>query len=455
MSRTSASASVLRDGVILNNRYRIIKQTGWGDCGTTYLAEDIYRYRELCVLQEFASGIESDRELQRAEQSFEQNAGILYRIGHPQIPRLEMLLKTIVDGKLSLFLIQQYIEGETYWQLLERRGKLSEAEAIATIWELLAILDYIHASKLIHGNISPKNLILRDLDHKIALINFSCIKAAGNAISQQTKHPTALIADPDYCPDEQIRYGRATICSDLFSLAVTVLVLLSGKPPSDLYDSHRQQWDWSQIKVGLGLKKVLSKMLAPRPCDRYQSADGARRALYQAQKSPVNRLVFRFRAVFHSTPELIDTDYATTIPSCLESGTKNIARSTRQLSASVDIDNIKPWQWGLICAGVLFIPGLITFAIIQSQVAVPLASKPDLSTLKIADEQSLQQKIQQNIELLQIDAGSFYRQVDSIFYRRYPELKGIPLTNSQEHQAYRQIWYQIASNLLRDWENSQ
>lgn len=453
MSRTSASASILRDGIILNNRYQIIKQTGRGNCGRTYLAEDIYRYRELCVLQEFAAEIESDRELQRAEHLFEQNAGILYRLGHPQVPRLEMLLKTIVDGKLSLFLVQQYIEGESYWQLLQRRGKLSEAEAIALMWEVLTVLDYVHASKLIHGNISPKNLILRDLDRKTVLIDFSCIKAAGNAISLQTKHPNALIADPDYCPDEQIRHGRATICSDLFSLAVTALVLLSGKPPSDLYDSHRQQWDWSQIGISLGLRKVLSKMLSPRPCDRYQSADGARRALFQVQKSLLNRLIAYFRAGDRPTPKPSDRDYVNDIPPRLKSGRKKMARPSKQLSTSIDLDRIEPWQWGTICAGVLFIPGLLSFAIIQTQVGVPLTWKSNSTVIADGDDRDLQQTVQQKIERLQIDAGAFYRQVDSIFYRRYPELKGIPLTDSPEHQAYRQIWYQIASNLLHNWEN--
>ncbi|MGL5877901.1 MAG: serine/threonine-protein kinase, partial [Xenococcaceae cyanobacterium] len=75
MSRTSA---MLRDGTILNNRYRIIKQIGQGGFGRAYLAEDTHRYRELCVLKEFAPQVESDRELNKAEDLFEREAGILY-----------------------------------------------------------------------------------------------------------------------------------------------------------------------------------------------------------------------------------------------------------------------------------------------------------------------------------------------------------------------------------------
>ncbi|MEL6788486.1 MAG: serine/threonine protein kinase, partial [Cyanobacteria bacterium J06607_15] len=78
MSRSATSA--LRDGVILNNRYRIVKQIGRGGFGRAYLAEDTQRYRELCVLKEFAPQIDRDDDLRQAEDLFEREAGILYRL---------------------------------------------------------------------------------------------------------------------------------------------------------------------------------------------------------------------------------------------------------------------------------------------------------------------------------------------------------------------------------------
>jgi serine/threonine protein kinase len=125
MSRSSTSA--LRDGVILNNRYRIVKQIGRGGFGRAYLAEDTQRYRELCVLKEFAPQAESSEESRHAADLFEREAGILYQLSHRQIPRFEALLRTRIDGRRALFLVQEYIKGESYWELLRRRGKLSEA----------------------------------------------------------------------------------------------------------------------------------------------------------------------------------------------------------------------------------------------------------------------------------------------------------------------------------------
>lgn len=199
MSRTSTSA--IRDGVILNNRYRIIKQIGRGGFGRAYLAEDTQRYRELCVLKEFAPQVESDRELHKAEDLFEREAGILYKLKHPQIPKFEALLRTRIDGRRSLFLVQEYIEGESYWELLQRRGKLTETEVTRMITEVLPVLDYIHDAELIHRDISPDNLIRRELDEKTVLIDFGCVKLAANAVSQSTGHFVTLIGKKGYSPD--------------------------------------------------------------------------------------------------------------------------------------------------------------------------------------------------------------------------------------------------------------
>ena len=448
MSRTAAA---LRDGVILNNRYQIIKQIDRGDRGRRYLSEDIHRYRELCVLQEFGDWVQNDRQYQKAMALFEQQTGILSRIAHPQIPRLDPLLQTVIDGRRSLFIVQQHTQGTSYWQLLKDRGKLTAAEVRSMLWEVLAILDYIHASRLIHGNISPHNIILRDSDCRSVLINFNCIKVLTNTVFPST-HSTKLVADPDYCSDEQIRYNRATVCSDLYSLAVTALVLLTGKPPQELYDSYQQKWNWGDMKVDSGLRKVLNKMLAPKPCNRYQSADRVRQILSEARSPVFSQLrwgLFFDRGSLHNSCRTnLSPKKARLRPSA--------KRASWQIaSSSTNRKKVRPWQWGVISAGVLgiiFLPGLISFVVIKNKIAAPVAVEP--SVINVADNQEaeLQKSINRKIELLELDAAAFFRQVDTIFYSRYPQLKGISLTESEEHQSYRQIWYQIASNLLDEWE---
>ncbi len=456
MSRTSA---VLRDGTILNNRYRIVRQIGQGGFGRAYLAEDTHRYRELCVLKEFAPQVESDRELNKAEDLFEREAGILYKLQHKQIPKFEALLQTRIDGRRSLFLVQEYIEGESYWELLKRKGRLTETEVSNMIWELLPVLDYIHASKLIHRDISPDNLIHRDLDGKTVLIDFGCVKIAANAVSQSTGQSVTLIGKKGYSPDEQIRRGQAFPCSDLYSLAVTAIVLLTGKQPDELYDSHAGKWNWeSYAKVSLGLSKVLNTMLAYKPCDRYQSADRVRQVLTKENNSIVNSFISRIRTLIVAPGDKEDSAYPSNFTSQIHHGISHLrskavtlSRQVTHIPTQVDFKRVKPWQWGMITAGVLLIPGLISFSVIIDRINLN-SHKSDQHPLVSKSENNLQQDIYQRIQALDLNAGAFYNKVDNVFHQQYPELKGVQLTEKPEHQNYRQIWYKIANNLLNKQE---
>ena len=460
MSRTSA---ILRDGIILNNRYRIVRQVGRGGFGRAYLAEDTHRYRELCVLKEFAPQVESDRELRQAEDLFEREAGILYKLQHKQIPKFEALLQTRVDGKRSLFLVQEYIEGESYWELLKRKGQLTEAEVTNMMWDILPVLDYIHDSQLIHRDISPDNLIRRELDGKTVLIDFGCVKLAANAVSKSTGQSLTLIGKKGYSPDEQLRRGQAFPCSDLYSLAATAVVLLTGKQPEDLYDSHQGKWNWeSDLKVSSSLKKILNKMLAYRPCDRYQSADKVHQQLSKENNSRVNSFISRVRTLIVAPGNSENTASPTSFASQIHSHISRLSTRAMTITHQVthiptreELKKIKSWHWGLITAGVIFIPGLISFAVIKTKIPQAVNSNSDTSVSNTSlsqSEQTLQQEIYQQIQALNLDAGAFYRQVDTIFHQQYPELEGVQLTDKNKHRSYRQIWYEIATNLLAKYE---
>ena len=469
MSRLSAT---LRDGVILNNRYRIVQQIGQGGFGRAYLAEDIHRYRELCVLKEFAPQVESDRELRKAEDLFERESGILYKLKHSQIPKFEALLQTRVDGKRSLFIVQEYIEGESYWELLKDRGRLSEAQVIEMIQELLPVLEYIHNAELIHRDISPDNLIRRQSDGKTVLIDFGCVKIAANAVSKSAGKSITLIGKKGYSPDEQLRRGQAFPCSDLYSLAATAIVLLTGKQPDELYDSHQGEWDWeSEVKVSPGLRRVLNKMLADKPRDRYQSAEKVRQVLVSEKESVFKNTASHIANSFISRIKTLvvapgdnDSGYASNFTSKLykkasriNNKATNISRQKTHIPRKEDFKRVKPWQWGLISAGVFLIPGLISFAVIKIRIADNFIfnfNRQSENSVLAKTEKDLQQNIYQRVKSLDLDASSFYKQVDNVFHQQYPELEGVQLTETAEHQNYRQIWYEIAESLLNNQERN-
>ena len=460
MSRSSTSA--LRDGVILNNRYRIIKQIGRGGFGRAYLAEDTQRYRELCVLKEFAPQADRDRDLRQAEDLFEREAGILYKLNHQQIPRFEALLRTQIDGRRSLFLVQEYIPGRSYWELLLRHGKLSETEVTEMILDILPVLDYIHASELIHRDISPDNLILHDEDRKTVLIDFGCVKLAANAVSRSRGNAITLIGKKGYSPDEQLSRGQAMPCSDLYSLAATAVVLLTDKQPDKLYDHHSGQWDWNKIEASSQLKKVLKKMLADRPCDRYQSAERVRQALDNLEQSLFNSFISRCRTLIVA-PENSDDNNINSIATRSyrpkSSFTRQIRRTIQKIRplTRINFRRAKPWQWGLIASGIIIIPGLISFTLMNYQITqtIPFNLERNSQDFVLSqDELNYQRRIHKRVESLGIDASAFYNRVDTVFHEQHPELARKPLTEHSDHQQYREDWYQIATSLLAQKERS-
>ncbi|MCL6436100.1 MAG: protein kinase, partial [Leptolyngbyaceae cyanobacterium HOT.MB2.61] len=155
-------------GKTLSSRYRVLRELGQGGFGRTYLAEDINRFHEPCVLKEFAPQVQGSRDLQKAEELFEREAGILYQLQHPQIPRFRELFRAEFQGRGRLFLVQDYVEGPTYQAILRSRQSqgfcFSETEVTQLLFQLLPVLTYIHERGVIHRDISPDNLIWRSAD---------------------------------------------------------------------------------------------------------------------------------------------------------------------------------------------------------------------------------------------------------------------------------------------------
>jgi serine/threonine protein kinase len=488
------TSSKLPNGIILGDRYVIIKQIGQGGFGRTYLAEDTHRYREKCVLKEFAPLVETEADLQKAEELFEREAGILYQLKHDRIPQFKALLRTQVNRKQLLFLVQEYIEGKTYYDLLHESGKFSEAEVTNLIIELLPVLDYIHQENLIHRDISPDNLIYRRADNKPVLIDFGCVKLAANAVSRSQGFSVTLIGKKGYAPEEQMRSGSAFPNSEFYALAATVVVLLTGKTPDSLYDSYQGKWLWEQeTKVSSHLAQVINKMLAYNPRDRYQNTVEIAEAFNSYHPSLVNVCISRIKTlVVAPKKRFSDRNYSANNGqsrlqlhqnhrqiSYLESKptqqfTRQIQKvqsqisqvKTQAIAVSKNVSKavssqvkklpyarqIRPWQWSAIAISVLIIPGIITFYAIQNLEKIVSFFKIP-SHLIALQERHQQQNIYQRVQALNMNSGVFFAQVDREFYRQYPEMKNVALTDKVEHHQYRQIWYQIAEKLLLQYKN--
>ena len=98
---TPISLQPISTGVILGERYRITKEIGRGGFGRTYLCEDINRFNETCVLKEFAPQVQSSAVLNKAQELFEREAGVMYRFQHPQIPMFREMFRRSEERRVG------------------------------------------------------------------------------------------------------------------------------------------------------------------------------------------------------------------------------------------------------------------------------------------------------------------------------------------------------------------
>ncbi|MGF1479460.1 MAG: protein kinase [Cyanophyceae cyanobacterium] len=436
----------LETGSILDDRYQILAQLGGGGFGRTYLAQDL-QCREKCVLKEFAPQVESSQ-LKKAEELLKREAGILKELRHEQIPRSRQLLRLRLQSKDALFLVQEYIEGQSYWQQL-RQGKLfNETEVTQLLLDLLPVLEYIHALDVIHRDISPDNLIQRQSDRKPVLIDFGCVKIAANAVTGAKT--VTLVGKQGYAPEEQMLHGQAFPHSDLYALAVTVLVLLTGKHPHELYDRDWQAWQWREVEISSGLAKVLERMLASQPSDRYQSAQQVRQILERQEFPLASRLLSGFRTLVVAPGDRLSapTQGHQPEPSALKWPQFSLPKPRLP---RLDLSRYQPQvlealKRTFVRSSIVILPALVAFAgvrVLNSSFHRPAPNQT---------EETLQQQLSQRLRALNINQGAFYQRVDDQFYAQYPELAGVKLTNTADHQQFREAWYEIAHKLMQQQE---
>ena len=466
-------------------RYRIGRELGHGGFGRTYLAEDLNRFNELCVLKEFAPQVQGTYALQKAEELFEREAGVLYKLQHPQIPRFRELFRVNTEGTGRLFLVQDYVEGQTYRALLEARKRqglrFSELEVTQLLIQILPVLEYIHSHGVIHRDISPDNMMLRSSDGLPVLIDFGGVKQVAATVESQfnqaalagatTAIPTRL-GKVGYAPEEQMQRGIVFPHSDLYALAVTVLVLLTGKEPQQLIDPQTATWNWRQeVNLGPTLGGVLDKMLQPRPSDRYQEARAVLQAL-TANQQPVAYPPTQQSPLPPppALPTIIPTEATrAVIPPPAGNNMPPGYDVTTQPSVSSQPTSTFLGIFGktlLVCL-ILAVAGSIGWWAgnlwLQSksrpdpQPAQPNSSPTTTPQLDpeqdpppqfSPEEQQRKQALRQRRTQLGIDYNFYVDLVNQAFWTQNPSLRGRTLGNGSEDEQLRSQWDNIAAQLL-------
>ncbi|MEG3858080.1 serine/threonine-protein kinase [Microcoleus sp. herbarium12] len=264
-----------RSKLLLRDRYRAIKAIGQGGFGRTFLAVDEDKpSKPRCVIKQFLPAESqlipsaSNRNSKKAVELFEQEAMRLDELGkHPQIP--ELLAYSIQDNRQ--YVVQEFIDGQNLAQIVEQEGTFTETQIKDLLNSLLPVIHFIHSHNVIHRDIKPGNIIRR-ADKQLVIVDFGAAKIATGTALLKTG---TSIGSPEYIAPEQAR-GKAFFTSDLYSLGVTCLYLLTQVSPFDLFDPGEDAWIWRQYlsnnPVSKELGEILDKMIENATNRRYQTA---------------------------------------------------------------------------------------------------------------------------------------------------------------------------------------
>jgi serine/threonine protein kinase len=211
----------------LRQRYRLLRQIGTGGFAAVYKAEDTQLGNRVVAVKEMSARGLTPAETQEATESFHQEALLLARLSHPNLPRI---YEQFEEGG-RWYLVMDFIEGQTLEDYLkDRGGRLPVKEALQLAIQLTNVLGYLHARQppIVFRDLKPGNVMLTP-DGRVYLIDFGIARLFKPGQAKDT----IAFGSPGYAAPEQYGKAQTTPRSDVFSLGALLHHMISGTDPSD------------------------------------------------------------------------------------------------------------------------------------------------------------------------------------------------------------------------------
>lgn len=264
---------MIEAGSVIQNRYRVVKPLGEGGMGAVYRAWDL-RLKVPVALKEMRPQPGLDDELLSAlRQQFQQEASVLARLNHPHLVRVT----DYFEESDEVFLVMDFVAGESLAEILLKEGPQPENQVLEWAKQLLSALTYCHTQGVIHRDIKPQNIIIKE-DGSLTLVDFGLVKL-WDPNDPRTKTVMRGLGTPEYAPPEQ--YGASVDHtgppSDLYSLGATLYHALTGQSPPTATERMAIPDQFIPLRnlapnVSVGTEKVVMKALELSVPMRWQTA---------------------------------------------------------------------------------------------------------------------------------------------------------------------------------------
>ena len=273
---------MIREGIMIGNRYEIVNKIGNGGMADVYKAVDrvLNRYVAIKVLkQEF-------REDESFVKKFRSEAQSAAGLQHPNIVNVY----DVAESQGLYYIVMELVEGITLKDYIQKKGRLTPKEVIGITLQVCAGIDSAHSNNIIHRDIKPQNIIISK-EGKVKVTDFGIAKAtSSNTIS------TNAMGSVHYTSPEQARGGFSDAKSDIYSLGITMYEMITGELPFDgdstvsIALKHLQEDIVPPSErvsgVPYGLEQIILKCTQKSPDRRYINIAQLTRDLKRAVQDP-------------------------------------------------------------------------------------------------------------------------------------------------------------------------
>lgn len=264
-------------GAVLAGRYRLVRKLGQGGMGAVWLAEDTRLDARPTAIKTLPAVLAANK---RSYRALKDEALLSLKLVHPNI----VAMRDFEDNDGSPFLVMDYVDGRTLDDILDERGRLSEAEAFELLAPVARALDYAHKEGVIHRDIKPSNIIVRR-DGRPFVLDFGIAREAKETMTRVTG--MSVSGTLAYMSPEQLNGAAPAPAQDVYSFAATVYECLSGHPPFKRGDIQYQIMHTEPLAIDCagGVMAALAKDPAKRPATCLRVLAGETKAEKKSAKA--------------------------------------------------------------------------------------------------------------------------------------------------------------------------